>query len=93
MELTVINKLKQWNKLQQMDTLCRRLAHCRLEDSVAVVQNASVAAHDTIHDTLARDRGRRRLFEHMRNQREQVETLWESGKTIRHVTQKEGQGT
>jgi len=36
---------------------------------------------------LALDKGRRRLFEHMRDQGEQVETLWESGKTIRHLTQ------
>jgi len=28
-----------------------------------------------------------------RDQGEQVETLWESGKTIRHLTQEEGQGT
>ena len=38
-------------------------------------------------------RGRRRLFEHMRDQGEQVETLWESGKTIRHLTREEGQVT
>ena len=44
------------------------------------------------YNTLAQDRGNR-LFEHMRNQGEQVETLWESGKTIRHLTQVEGQGT
>ena len=76
--------------------LCRRNAHCRLKESVAVetvVQDASGEAHDKIHNTLARDRGRRRLFEHMRNQGEQVETLWESGKTIRHLTQEEGQDT
>jgi len=46
-----------------------------------------------IQDTLAQDRGRRRIFEHMRNQGEQVETLWESGKTISHLTQEEGQDT
>ena len=38
-------------------------------------------------------RGRRRLFEHTRDQGEQVETLWESGKTIRHLTREEGQVT
>jgi len=32
------------------------------------------------YNTLARDRGRRRLFEHMRNQGEQVETLWDQGR-------------
>jgi len=37
--------------------------------------------------------GRRRLFDHMRNQGELVETLWESGKTIRHLTKEEGQVT
>ena len=42
---------------------------------------------------LALDEGRRRLFEHMRDQGEQVETLWESGKTIRHLTREEGQVT
>ena len=36
---------------------------------------------------LALDNGRRRLFEHMRDQGEQVETHWESGKRIRHLTQ------
>jgi len=44
-------------------------------------------------NTLARDRGRRRLFEHTRSHGEQVETLWESGKTIRHLKQEEGQVT
>ena len=34
---------------------------------------------------LARKTGRRRLFEHTRDQGEQMETLWESGKTIRHL--------
>ena len=42
---------------------------------------------------LALDEGRRRLFEHTRDQGEQVETLWESGKTIRHLTREEGQVT
>jgi len=45
------------------------------------------------HNTLARDKGRRRLFEHLRDQGEKVETLWESGKTIRHLTWEEGQVT
>ena len=40
-------------------------------------------------DILAWDTGRRRLFEHMRDQGEQVETLRESGKTIRHLTREE----
>ena len=44
-------------------------------------------------DILARYTGRRRLFEHMMDQGEQVETLWESGKTIRHLTREEGQVT
>jgi len=57
-----------------------------------VGQNASMRLMEK-HNTLARDRGRRRLFDHMRNQGEQVETLWESGKTIRHLTQEESQGT
>ena len=43
--------------------------------------------------TLALDKGRRRLFEHMRDQGEQVETLWESAKTTRHLTREEGQVT
>ena len=38
-------------------------------------------------------RGRLRLFKHMRSQGEQVETLRESGKTSRHLTQEEGQVT
>ena len=38
----------------------------------------------TGRNILALDEGRRRLFEHTRDQGEQVETLWESGKTIRH---------
>ena len=42
---------------------------------------------------LALDKGRRRLFEHTRDQGEQVETLWESEKTIRHLTREEGQVT
>ena len=32
------------------------------------------------HNTLARDKGRRRLFEHMRDQGEQVETLGNQGR-------------
>ena len=36
--------------------------------------------------------GRHRLFEYKRSQGEQAETLWESGKTITHLTQEEGQG-
>ena len=44
----------------------------------------------TGRNILALDKGRRRLFEHMR---EQVETPWESGKTIRRLTREEGQDT
>ena len=47
----------------------------------------------TERNILARDKGRRRLFEHTRDQGEQVETLWESGKTIRRLTREEGQDT
>ena len=47
----------------------------------------------TEYNILARKTGRRRLFEHTRDQGEQVETLWESGKTIRHLTREEGQVT
>ena len=47
----------------------------------------------TGRNILARDKGRRRLFEHTRDQGEQVETLWESRKTIRHLTREEGQDT
>jgi len=38
-----------------------------------------------VDNILAQDTGR--LFEHMRDQGEQVETLWESGKTIREDNQ------
>ena len=31
-------------------------------------------------DTLAQDKGRRRLFEYMRDHGEQVETLWDQGR-------------
>ena len=68
---------------------------CRLEETMAVdtvVQDASDEAHNR-NNTLAQDTGRRRLFEHMRDQGEQVETLWESGKTIRHLAREEGQDT
>jgi len=94
----IVMKLKLWlrNNLQKRILLCRRIAHCRLKDSVETVgtvdQNAG-GAHDKKRNTLAQDRGRRRLFEHMRDTGEQVETVWESGKTIRHLTQEEGQGT
>ena len=47
----------------------------------------------TERNILALDKGRRRLFEHTRDQREQVETLWESGKTIRRLTREERQDT
>ena len=91
------NKLKLWlkNKLQTKDMLCRRNTHCRLEGSAAVEtvdQEASNEAHGRRQHTGTRQ-GKHRLFQHMRNQGEQVETLWESGKTIRHLTQEEGQGT
>ena len=43
------------------------------------------------HDKLALDKGRQRLFKHMRIPGEQVDTLRESGKTIRHWTWEEGQ--
>ena len=46
---------------------------------------------DWRHNKLAPDKGRRRLFKHMRIPGEQVETLRESGKTIRHWTWEEGQ--
>ena len=74
--------------------LCRRIAHCRLEDSVAVeLWDKTLVWGSWKNNTLARDRGRRRLFDHMRNHGEQWETLWESGKTIRHLTQEESQDT
>jgi len=57
-----------------------------------VVQDASDEAHGRRQHT-GTGQGRCRLFEHMRNQGEQVETLLESGKTIRHLTQEEGQDT
>ena len=57
-----------------------------------MVQEANHEAQNG-DNILARDTGRRRLFEHMRDQGEQVETLWESGKTIRHLTREEGQDT
>ena len=46
---------------------------------------------DSSNDKLALDKGRRRLFKHMRIPGEQVETLRESRKTIRHWTREEGQ--
>ena len=48
---------------------------------------------ETGRNILALDKGRRRLFEHMRDQGEQVETLWESEKTIRCLTREDGQDT
>ena len=51
-------------------------------------QEARSEARDR-DNILARDKGRRRLFEHMRDQGEQVETLWELGGTIRHLTWEE----
>jgi len=67
----------------------------RLVNSMAVdfcEQGRESEARDMWRHTGTRQ-GRRRLFEHMGSHEEQVETLWESGKTIRHVTQEEGQGT
>ena len=59
---------------------------------MAVVQGkAGNEAHERRQHTGTR-RGQRRLFEHMRDQGEQVVTL-ESGKTIRHLTQEEGKDT
>ena len=77
------------------DTLCRRIARLQSQGFCGCgnwIKNASMRLMDG-GNTLAQDRGRRRLFDHMRNQGEQVETLWESGKTIRHLTREEGQVT
>ena len=86
-------KLKLWKKLQNKGycsaggSLTAGSRNCGCE---YCGNKASMRLMEK-HNTLAQDRGRRRLFEHMRNQGEQVETLWESGKTIRHLTQEEGQ--
>ena len=79
----------------QINMLCRRIAHCKLEDSMAVVQGIKrlVMKLVTRRQHTGARRGRRRLFEHMGDQGEQVETRWESGKTIRHLTWEEGQVT
>ena len=45
------------------------------------------------NNTLARDKGDTDYLSTLGSQGEQAETLWESGKTIRHLTQEEGQGT
>ena len=83
------------NNLQTIRSAGESL-NCRLEETVAVKsmvqEKAGNEAHGQRQHTGTR-RGRRRLFEHMRDQGEQVETLWESGKTIRHLTQEEGLGT
>ena len=77
----------------QMNSLCRRVARLQARGkTMAVNQEASNAGRNRTQHTGTR-RGRRRLFEHMRDQGEQVETLWESGKTIRHLTREEGQDT
>ena len=97
MKLTVVKTKAMAKRINynKKDMLCRRIAHCRLEDSVAVEpvetveQGASMRLMDGTQHTGTRQ-GRHRLFEHMRSQGEQVETLWESGKTIRHLTQEEG---
>ena len=89
MKLTVV-KLELRNKLQTKDTLCRR---------IATLQAQGFKARDTVDkdarvrlmtggNTLAQDKGD---ADYLKG--EQVETLWESGKTIRHLTQEEGQGT
>jgi len=76
--------------------LCRRIARCRLEEKLWLWFKGfkrlvmKLMGRD---DILARYTGRRRLFEHMMDQGEQVETLWESGKTIRHLTREERQVT
>jgi len=77
------NKLQR-NALQENRSLQAR-------GSVAVVQGIKrlVTKLMTRDNILALDKGRRRLFEHMRSQGEQVETLWESGKTIGHLTREE----
>ena len=73
-------------------------AHCRLKNAVAV-DTVETMKHEAGREARKRRqhtgtrRGRCRLFEHMRDQGEQVETLWESGKTIRHLTREEGQVT
>ena len=82
MELTMVN-LELKNKLQIRIRSARGSLHCRLEDSLAVETGKDARVRLMIgRNTLAQDRGNR-LFEHTRNQGEQVETLWEG----------QGQGT
>ena len=76
------------NKLQRKGSAGESLEDLWLWFKVRLVMK--LVKEDNI---LARDTGRCRLFEHMRDQGEQVETLWESGKTIRHLTREEGQVT
>ena len=79
----------------QINMLCRRVARLQARGKTMTVnqgKEASNEGHDRTQHTGTRRR-QRRLFEHMRDEGEQVETLWESGKTIRHLTQEEGQVT
>ena len=94
LKLTVI-KLKLWNHITKTkETALQEDRSLQVRGSVAVDSvDIDVGMRLKTETTLARDRGRRRLFDHIRNQGEQVETLWESGKTIRHLTQEEGQDT
>jgi len=84
------------NKLQIQNSSGGGSLDSRLRETMAVVQEQdarSEAQEQRQRQHSGTERGRRRLFEHRRDQGEQVETLWESGKTIRHLTQEEGKDT
>ena len=75
-------KLGLKNKWSNKDMLCRRNAHCRLKESVAVDfcgKSGESEAHGKRQHTGTRQ-GRHRLFEHMRSHGEQVETLRNQGR-------------
>ena len=82
------------NKLPK-DTLCWRVARLQARGNYGCGsrnQEAGNEAHERRkHTGIGREQ--HRLFEHMKDQGEQVETLWESGKTIRHLTREERQDT
>ena len=88
-----LNKLWLWKNLQDNKIALEEDRSTPGSEKLWLWIKTWVMQVGTGRNILALDTGRCRLFEHMRDQGEQVETLWESGKTIRHLTREEGQDT